>query len=325
MLKATNQSGITFPLSNDLTLLDCALKSGFTFNYSCKNGKCGACKAAILEGIVTELKPQLSLSEKERADGYCLMCCCSSDENIVFDAAEISELRNIDRIVTPAKISNIYLHTEDIIEVSLRLPPSVDFQFLSGQYIEVMKGTTRRSYSIASSNNECEIKLIIKKVPTGEMSNYWFNEAKPGDLLRIDGPQGTFFLRKEVSVITFLATGTGIAPVMSMLNELDIPTYQNSKPEINLYWGNRNEEDFFWTPELKHIDINFIKVCSKPSNSWSSKVGYVQEHATTGRVFDQSHYVFACGNINMISDARTRLIQCKLPSQNFFSDAFVSS
>lgn len=309
----------------DQSILDSALNANLVFEYSCRSGQCGVCKTNLLEGEFTELQPQIALTEQQKNSGQILTCCCAPKTDILIDAEDLSALHGIETKTLPARINSIIKHTSEIIEVTLRLPPTATFEFLEGQYLDVLQNNIRRSYSIASTSSQKEIALLIKRFKNGKMSDYWFNHAKENDLLRIEGPKGTFFLRDDSKPLFFLATGTGIAPIMSILNSLDeTPDYKQQKP-ITVYWGNRHPEEFVWHPDFKKINVEFIKVCSKPSQDWIGEKGYVQNIAIQKQPGLVDCLVYACGSNEMIQSAKRLFTEAGLPKNRFYSDAFVQS
>ena len=311
--------------SNQETILESALKANHVFEYSCITGQCGVCKTTLLEGEVIELQHQLALSKEDKQAHKILTCCCAAVSDILIDAEELSALKNIETKTFPTRISTLKNLTDEVVEVILRLPPTASFQFLEGQYLDVIQCNVRRSYSIASTRKEKEIKLLIKEYPNGQMSNYWFNEAKDNDLLRIEGPKGTFYLRESQNPLVFLATGTGIAPVLSMLKGLDEDgTYHQTQP-INIYWGNRKKEDFFWQPAFKNLHVSLYQVSSQPNDDWSESVGYVQDIALNEIKNISDFDVYACGSNAMIQSAKKQFVAKGLPENQFYSDAFVQS
>ena len=311
--------------AKEQTILDAALIAGLVFEYSCKTGQCGVCRTTLLEGEVFELQPQLALSEQQKESNQILTCCCAPKADILIDAEDLSPLHGIKAKTLPARISLIKKHTVDIIEVTLRLPPTAKFNFIEGQYLDVIEHNIRRSYSIASTSNQKEISLLIKRFVNGKMSNYWFNQAKQNDLLRIEGPKGTFFLRDDSKPLLFLATGTGIAPIMSILTSLDNDSsYQQQKP-ISVFWGNRYAEEFVWKPKFKKLKVEFIEVCSKPKDDWGGAIGYVQDIAIQKQPGLVNFAVYACGSNAMIQSAKESFAELGLPDNQFYSDAFVQS
>jgi CDP-4-dehydro-6-deoxyglucose reductase, E3 len=317
---------IQFSAVKNKDILNSALDAGFTFEYSCQNGQCGACKTTLLKGEVKEIKPQLALSDTDLAKHQILTCCCEPITNILIDAEELTALKSMISKILPARVSQTNQLSNDIVEVQLRFPPSTDFKFLEGQYLDVLWNGTRRSYSIASTSLDKEIILLIKKVEQGVMSDYWFNQVKLNDLLRIEGPKGTFFFRNKEMPIIMLATGTGIAPIISILHKLDQDENFHQLQSISLFWGNRLADDFIWQPEFKNITVNLEKVVSKPDPLWTGKTGHI--HNIALEVFGDKVIncdVYACGANEMIQSAKHDFMQAGLIEKQFYSDAFVQS
>ena len=307
------------------SILDSALKANLIFEYSCKTGQCGVCKTTLLEGEVVELQPQLALTEQQKSNNQILTCCCAPRTDILIDAQDLSALHGIETKTLPVRISTIKKHTSEIIEVTLRLPPTANFKYLEGQYLDVIYNNIRRSYSIAATASKKEITLLVKRFENGKMSDYWFNHAKENDLLRIEGPKGTFFLRDQSKPLLFLATGTGIAPIISILKSLDENEEFKQHQKISIYWGNRRPEEFIWQPDFKRLDVELIRVCSKPAQVWAEEIGYVQNIALQKQPGLVEYAVYACGSNAMIQSAKQEFTQAGLPENQFYSDAFVQS
>lgn len=305
------------------SILDAAQSHDINFEYSCKNGQCGACKITLLAGEVIALRSQSALTEAEIKDNKILSCCCAPKTDILIDAEDLSALKNIEIKTLPARINKIVKKTENIIELELRLPPTANMTFLEGQFIDVIGPQgTRRSYSMANSGSEKLIKLFIKRVENGSLSQYWFNEAKENDLLRIEGPKGSFFFREVKKHIIFLATGTGIAPIKSILDKL---SESPNNIQLSVYWGNRKPEDFFWQPHYENLDLKYIPVLSRKNDTWTYKIGYVQNIVLEEHENLKNTQVYACGSLDMIESAKALFIQHGLEEKYFHSDAFVSS
>lgn len=317
--------GKEFVSLNGHSVLDSALNSGLAFEYSCKNGQCGVCKTTLLTGQVKALQPQVSLTEQDIAENKILTCCCSALSDLLIDSEDLSALHGIKTKTFPARINGIKFLSNQIVEVKLRLPPTAQFKFLEGQYIDVIHSAVTRSYSIASTSEEPELSLLIKKVEQGVLSRYWFEEAAFNDLLRIEGPKGTFFLRDKNKPLVFLATGTGIAPVLAILNQLEQDDTFHQLNSIQLFWGNRRSEDFVWISNFKKIQVDVFFVHSRPPENWEGERGYVQDVALKKIVNIKEAHVYACGSNNMIYSAKKAFTEKGLVVKNFYSDAFVQS
>jgi len=322
MLINTSQNK-SISASREQSILDSALSAGIVFDYSCKNGQCGACKTTLLEGEVLELQAQIALSEEDRENNKILSCCCAAQTDILIDAENLTALKYIEVKTVPVRINKIEKKTDAIIEVELRLPSTINMRFLEGQYIDVIgPDNLRRSYSIANSTGVKTITLWIKKVENGAFSQYWFNKAQEKDLLRIEGPKGTFFFRNEQKKVILLATGTGIAPIKSMLDKLDESIIDLG---FYLYWGNRKLEDFFWEPNYKNLNLQYTPVLSQKNDGNMGVKGYVQDIVIKQHQNLENTEVYACGSIDMIESARALFINNGLEEKHFHSDAFVSS
>lgn len=307
------------------TILNSALSSGIMLEHSCKDGRCGVCKVALIEGEVREVERQVSLEELDKGD-YFLACCCTAASDVLIDAVDLDIMMGVKEKALPAKINQLERLSDNVVRVELRLPPTSDFKFLEGQFIDVSHSSTvGRSYSIASTSCEKTITLLIKKVPDGVLSNYWFNMANVGDLLRIKGPKGTFCLRNHNKPLIFLATGTGIAPIISMLTKMDLDPNFDQSCQISLFWGNRLAEDFVWEPDFRTIEVEFIPVISRPDKSWSGEKGYVQDIALSRIKNLKDVDVYACGSNTMIDSARKSFVSRGVKQENFYSDAFLKS
>ncbi|WP_312538028.1 FAD-binding oxidoreductase [Stutzerimonas nitrititolerans] len=327
MSKITLSNGSSFVCQSEQTLLEAARAQGLMLEHSCRTGRCGVCKAHVLTGETLPLKEEESLTENERASGLVLTCCRTALTDTELDIKDLGELGSIEVKTLPCRIDSLALLSGDVIEVVLRTPPSSRLTYLSGQYVDVIgKNGLRRSYSIANAPREDgKIILQVRKVLNGEMSRYWFAEAQVNDLLRIEGPLGTFCLRKsQASHLVLLATGTGIAPIKAMLETLAANPSLNSYQQISLYWGGRTEKDIYWTPDFPGLDVHFTRVLSRTPSSGDIK-GYVQDAALADGFDLQESIVYACGSEAMIESARKQLISAGLHHKNYHSDAFVSS
>lgn len=308
------------------TILDSALKSGLVFEYSCKTGQCGVCKIKVMSGEVTELKAQLALTEQDKLSNKVLSCCCAPTTDLLIEAEDLSALHGIEIKTIPCRIKQLTRYSDELVGVTLRLPPTAEFKFLEGQYIDVIgPNTIRRSYSVASTASQGEINLVIKRFENGKMSEYWFNQAKDNDLLRLEGPKGTFFLRDGNEDLIFLATGTGIAPIMSILYGLDSDADFVQCGKISLYWGNRHPDDFFWQPSFKKLKVAVNQVLSRPTEDWPHQTGYVQKVALMTEHNLAQTAVYACGSNMMIQSAHESFLAAGLAENKFYSDAFVQS
>jgi len=294
--------------------------------YSCKTGRCSTCKCKVLRGKTRELHTETGLTEQEKAEGWILSCVRSAETDITL------EIDDLDGVILPAiktipcRISHLDLLATDVIQVKLRLPPNADFSFIPGQYIDIHKPFgIRRSYSLAKASfADKQLELHIRRVAGGVMSEYWFSQAKLNDLLRLNGPMGTFFLRDVSGLdLAFLATGTGFAPVKALLESLCDLSSGQAPRSVTVFWGGRTPQDLYFNVERIPGDFRFVPVLSRADERWSGVRGYVQQALLSVLPDLGRAAVYACGSAVMIRDARATLTG--LPANRFYSDTFLSS
>jgi CDP-4-dehydro-6-deoxyglucose reductase len=315
-----------FEALENLSVLDAAKSAGVVLEHSCRTGRCGTCKAQVTAGSTEVMLPEASLHDDEKAAGWILTCARSASSDLWLDVEDLGLLADMPVKTLPCRIDTLERVAPDVLKVVLRLPPNNGFRHLAGQYIDVIaKGGQRRSYSIANDGNSGRIELHVREVPGGTLSTYWFNEAKTNDLLRFEGPRGTFFLRDLTGKhLVFLATGTGIAPIAAMLGSL--AAMPATKPaSVTVYWGGRVASDLYWQPGTDMPELRFVPVLSRADAAWTGARGHVQNVFLAEAPALEHTVVYACGSDLMIEDARRSLQAAGLSAKSFFADAFVSS
>jgi CDP-4-dehydro-6-deoxyglucose reductase len=320
-------NGKDFDGADGESMLDAALRTGVVFPYSCRNGRCGTCKGRLVSGSTTILQDELGLSARESREGWILTCARSARSEVQLEIDDLSQFQMFAAKTLPCRIQRLNFVGEGVLIAYLRLPPAAKFEFYPGQYVEVVGyGGVRRSYSIANAPlGEMTLELHVQRVPGGAMSEYWFEKAKTGDLLRLRGPLGTFLLREVRGMdLVFLATGTGIAPVKAILEGLA----QNAElrpRSVAVYWGGRARDDLYWDVSIEGLEHDFIPVLSRADAQWRGARGYVQHAFLSKTRALERTAVYACGSNAMIQDAREMLLAAGLQRSSFFSDAFVPS
>ena len=317
----------TFYCDEGLTIFEAAKKNNIILNHSCLSSRCRACIVKVISGETVNREDEMILSEKDRSDNYILSCNSKPVSDLELDIEDLGDITFYDKKIFPSKISLLEKLTDDVIKVVLRLPPNSNFKFNSGQYVNIIKGAVTRSYSIGNcSYNNNQLVFYIKKYAEGLMSQYFFYEAEINDLLRIEGPLGTFFLRdSNFNNIVFMATGTGVAPIKSILDGLDKVDNKYQSKKLWLVVGARYKEDLFWKPKYKYLNIKYIPVLSRPDDHWNGAIGYVQDTVIKHINNFENTQVYACGSNAMINSAKKLFLKNNLKDDNFFSDAFVQS
>jgi CDP-4-dehydro-6-deoxyglucose reductase len=122
-----------------------------------------------------------------------------------------------------------------------------------------------------------------------------------------------------------LATGTGIAPIKSILEQFESNPALIANKTIEVYWGNRDPEDFYWYPKFDAITVSFNLILSKEAHEWAGKIGYVQDAAILSNPNLNDTVVYASGSPAMINCAKSLFTNKGLKADCFFSDAFYNS
>lgn len=338
-------SGKVFTVDEGETILQAALRSSVSLPYGCKSGTCGTCKSQVRQGQWRQgAHAAAALSEQEEAQGKVLVCCATPLSDLTLEARVLSGFGDVPVRKMPARIAKIERVSEDVAVVSLQLPAAERLQFRAGQYVEfILRDGTRRSYSMATAPHADErIQLHIRHLPGGRFTDMLFGATQPAikerDLVRIEGPQGTFFLREDDDrPIVLLASGTGFAPVKAIAEHIFHQGINREVPgraarAVRLYWGGRRPKDLYWDALPRQWAqtqplFTYIPVLSepKPEDHWEGRRGFVHE-AVMSDLPDLSGYqVYACGAPAMVQAAQRDFVdRCALSPEAFFSDAFTS-
>ena len=213
-------SGNVFDVPEGDTILAAGLAAGFHLPYGCRNGACGSCKGKLVAGEIDYGKYQhTALSEDERAAGYALFCVAKPLTDVTIESREIGAVKDIVVKKLPCRVNRLERVADDVMIVQLKLPASERLQFLAGQYIEfILKDGARRSFSMANAPHDDEfLQIHVRHVPGGSFTEHVFKTMKERDILRFEGPLGSFFLRESEKPIVFVASGTGFAPIKAII------------------------------------------------------------------------------------------------------------
>ena len=327
-------SGHQYKVPDDETVLKAALAEGFNLPYGCRNGACGSCKGKILDGRVDYGHYTESvLSEIEKNAGYALFCCAKPLTDLVIEVREIHANKDIVVKKLPCRVAKLERVTDDVVLLYLKLPASERLQFLAGQYVEIiMKDGQRRSFSMANAPHDDEfMQLHVRFVKDGAFTTHVFNTMKERDILRFEGPLGSFFLREDSpKPIVFVASGTGFAPIKAIL---DYAFRKGIERQMTLYWGGRRPQDLYmsslaehWARE--HPNFKYVPVISDglPEDAWTGRAGFVHRAVMEDFPDLSGHQVYACGVPIMVDSARTDFTQkCALSLDEFFADSFTTT
>jgi len=326
-------SGRAFSAEAGETLLDAGLRQGLILPYGCKDGACGACKGKVVSGTVDHGKSQPhALTDDEKAAGMTLFCCASAQTDLVIECKQLALASDIPVKTLPSRIEKLDKLAPDVIEMHLRLPANERFEFLAGQYIDVLlKDGKKRSYSLAGvPRDENMLELHIRHVPGGLFTEQVFSTMKVRDILRFNGPHGSFYLREDSSKpMILLAGGTGFAPVKSIVEHA---IAKGITRPMFIYWGAKARVDLYQNtlPEkwaADHAHLRYIPVLSEPASGdeWAGRTGFVHQAVLADFPDLSGFQVYACGSPLMIEAAKRDFVAQGMPEEEFFADAFTFS
>lgn len=326
-------SGRNFTVPANETVLAAGISQGIGLPYGCKDGACGSCKCKMLSGSVVHRAHQdKALTADEEAAGMILTCCAVPQTDLLLESRQVTEAGALPIKKMPTRVSSMEKKSADVIVMKLQLPANDAFLYRAGQYIEFMlRDGARRSYSMASAPLEgAPMELHIRHMPGGKFTDLVFGSMKERDILRIEGPFGSFFLREDFEApIILLASGTGFAPIKAVLEDMQ---HKGIARKTTLYWGGRRPSDLYlddWVQAFATANtwLNYVPVVSDalPEDAWTGRTGFVHRAVLQDHVDLSGHHVYACGAPVVVDSAKKDFCElAHLPEEFFFADAFTS-
>jgi len=330
-------SGRGFVAQGDETILSAAIRQGIGLPYGCKDGACGSCKCKKLSGEVTHgLHQSKALSAEEEVAGFVLTCCATARSDVMLESRQVTDIGAFPIRKMPARVLTLLRKSHDVMQLRLQLPAGEPMRFHAGQYVEfILRDGARRSYSMANAPHTLlepgtGIELHVRHMPGGRFTDHVFGAMKEKEILRIEGPYGSFFLREESSKpIVLLASGTGFAPIKALLEHM---RFKRIDRPATLYWGGRRPEDLYmddWLQEqlAEMPNLRYVPVVSNatPQDNWTGRTGFVHRAVLEDFADLSGHQVYACGAPIVVESAkRDYIAEAGLPEEEFFADAFTT-
>ena len=329
-------SGRSFTATADETLLAAAIGQGIGLPYGCKDGACGSCKCKKLAGTVSHGAHQLkALSAEEEANGFILTCCCVAHSDLVLESRQVTDESAFPIRKMPVRVASLVRASDDVMIIRLQLPASDLMKYHAGQYVEVLlAGGDRRAYSMANApHTQVDapgIELHIRHMAGGKFTEHVFGAMKEKEILRIEGPYGSFFLREDSDKpMVLLASGTGFAPIKALIEHMQ---HKNITRPAVLYWGARRPRDLYMNDWMlakvaEMPNLRYIPVISDalPQDDWTGRTGLVHQSVLEDFSDLSGHQVYACGAPVVVESARGDYSALAgLPAEEFFADSFTT-
>ena len=329
-------SGRNFSVDRDEPILSAAIRQGIGLPYGCKDGACGSCKSRMLEGrVIHGAHQSKALSAEEEAAGWILTCQAAPQSDVVVEARTVPGAGEFAIRKMPSRVTSITKPAPDVAILQMQLPANDRLQYHAGQYVEfILRDGARRSYSMANAPHTQEaspgIELHLRHLPGGKFTDHVFGAMKEKDILRMEGPFGSFFLREaSTKPMILLASGTGFAPIKAIIEHLQ---FKNSQRQAVLYWGCRSKVDLYlheWALNAAEAmpNLTYIPVLSepKPEDGWTGRTGFVHQAVMHDHPNLMNHQVYACGAPIMVESAQHDfVVKSGLPDDEFYADSFTS-
>jgi CDP-4-dehydro-6-deoxyglucose reductase len=326
----------SFTADAEEAILPAAIRQGVGLPYGCRDGACGSCKSRLLEGRVVHGPHQSkALSAAEEEAGFILTCCAVAHSDCVVEARNVPGAGEYPVLKLPSRVISIDKPVADVALLKLQLPANQNLQYRAGQYVDfILRDGARRSYSMANAPQRLgsppAIELHLRHMPGGKFTDHVFTALKAKDILRMEGPFGSFFLREEsAKPMVLLASGTGFAPIKALIEHLQDKAI--TRPAV-LYWGGRRPADLYlhaWCEQQATALpwLRYVPVVSNalPEDGWTGRTGFVHSAVMADLPDLSGHQVYACGAPIVVDSARRDFVaHCALPADEFYADSFTS-
>jgi CDP-4-dehydro-6-deoxyglucose reductase len=330
-------SGRTFSADSSETLLAAGIRQGIGLPYGCKDGACGSCKCKKISGTVVHGEHQAkALSADEEAQGLILTCCSTAQSDLVLESRQVTEAGSFPIKKMPVRVVSLEKKSHDVMSIIMQLPATDVMQFHAGQYVEfLLRDGSRRSYSMGNAPHTLDpaapkVELHIRHMPGGKFTDVVFSTMKEKDILRIEGPYGSFYLREDSQApMILLASGTGFAPIKALIEHM---LHKGITRPATLYWGGRRPSDLYMNDWVKeHVkampNLTYVPVVSDalPGDAWIGRTGFVHQAVLEDHPDLSGFQVYACGAPIVVDSARADYLgKAGLPEEAFFADSFTT-
>lgn len=319
-----------FHVDSGETVLAAAQRAGLNLPHSCRGGNCAACLARVIAGSFAYRAAQpAGITAEEVRSGHALLCQVQALTDLLIETREVRPAPEVEFKNLPCRIASLDRLAPTIMRVRLRLPAVEEFNFIPGQYIDVLPGDgRRRSFSIASAPADGPVvELHVQRASQSGFTAQLFDTLRVGALLRIEGPLGNLqFQRDSPRPALMVAGGTGYAPLRAMLRQL---LAEGDRRPLTLYWGARTQQETYEDAWLRELACTRPAFVYQPVLTESPEPGFA-----TGRIDElvlRDHPdlagfdVYAAGPPAMVEALRSACIAHGLPPEQLRFDSFAAT
>lgn len=320
------EDGVTriIECEDDEKVTEAAFRQKINLPMDCRDGVCGTCKCFAEKGAYElEFYMDESMSDEEAEQGYVLTCQMIPESDCVIRVPTSSTACKTAPEATEGEVLGVGILSETSFGLHVKMAKPVGF--LPGQYVNVsVPGTDKhRSYSFSSKPGTGEATFLIRNIGGGVMSTYLGQHAKAGDAVTLTGPMGAFYLRPMERAQLWLAGGTGLAPFLSMLEQV---AEQGSDQAITLFYAVTHAADLVELDRLQSLadqigNVTVITVLAAAEDAHEHK-GFVTDHVTARDLKDGDVDVYLCGPPPMVDAVRAHFKKLGVEPANFYFEKF---
>lgn len=295
-------------------LMDIAQAMGLSLLTDCSNGQCGTCAAQCACGSMAmdDYDPSV-LPDEERDDGA-ILCCVARVQGpavieLPYDASDASGQEAPGQVGTVTAVTPV---AQDIVQLKVEVPEPVEF--LPGQYVRLQApGMAQpRSYSMANASGATVLEFYVRVVDGGQFSDWLTKAAQPGGAIEVSAPRGSFFLRDNDRPRLMVAGGSGLAPMLAMLQRMaQGPQAARSVP-TTLLIGARSGAHLFAADELQMLKTRLpnldVQIAVEAQAPEGAHTGYPTD-LMAGRPLPPDTQIYVCGPPPMVDAARAAALK----------------
>ncbi|MCP5365705.1 MAG: ring-hydroxylating dioxygenase ferredoxin reductase family protein [Hyphomicrobiales bacterium] len=308
-------------------VLDAAYRQKVNLPMDCSDGVCGTCKAYCEQGDYDLGEDYLeeALSEEQAAEGMVLTCQMEPSSDCVINVPAASTVCKTQVATYSGSVAGIEWLSDSSVELKVDLDEGAELGFLPGQYVHIhVPGSDQnRYYSFSSLPGNKRATFLIRNIPNGLMSSYLSERAKVGESLSMSGPHGSFYLREIKRPVLMLAGGTGLAPFLSMLEQL---AEKGCDQPVHLIYGVTYDADLVKLGALDDLAarMSFFSydTCVASDDSSHPRKGYVTQHMDASVLHGGDVDVYLCGPPPMVDAVLRHFDDEGIAPQSFHYEKF---
>jgi ferredoxin-NADP reductase/ferredoxin len=301
--------GRAIAVASGATVLESLERAGIEVSSSCRAGVCQACVMRAVDGPVPP-RAQDGLRDSLRQSGHFLACVARPQASLVCEPADAAPFRGA------VAIQEITPMAPQVVRVRLTRPCGL--QLAPGQFVTLRREGVARSYSVASAaGDESTFDIHVRRIPSGRMSGWLHDEARPRDMLSLEGPKGDCTYRAEHpdEPLLLAGTGTGMAPLLAVAEEA---VRRDHHGPITLLQGAAADDPY--------LAAEAAALVQRAANVRYQRVAaQLTELALASLSSKPPTRAYLCGNPAFVRDAKRRLFLAGLAMRRIHADPFIGT